>query len=105
MKQGIEDFYLVGVSNGSDFRFNFIASNGTRSEQKSDSVMQDYMMPETCRLTRKVEIYYSGYLTGLKFFDENDLLLFQVGALSGQQTQVLVGADEQIIGFKGKLYA
>jgi hypothetical protein len=33
--------------------------------------MNDYLMPEKCRYTRKVEIYYvpNCFVTGFKFFD------------------------------------
>ena len=66
--------------------------------------MQDYMMPETCKQTRKVEVYWSkSYLQGFKFFDSNDTLIFEVGKYSGTMTSVLIGADEQIIGVKAKV--
>ena len=83
-KQGTKDFFLAGFSNdrgGSNCRFNFIANNGQRTEQKSDFPMQDFMMPETCKQTRKVEVYCYGtnHVYGFKFFDINNTLLFDVG--------------------------
>ncbi len=68
--------------------------------------MQDYMMPETCKQTRKVEVYCYGtsYLEGFKFFDINNTLLFEVGITDGTMTPVLIAADEQIIGVRAKLY-
>ncbi len=41
---------------------------------------------------------------GLKFFDINNTLLFEVGATYNTMTLVLIAADEQIIGIKAKLY-
>ena len=44
--------------------------------------MKDYMIPETCKHTRKVEVYYDDenkYVTGFKFFDINNTLLFEIG--------------------------
>ncbi len=107
-KKGTKDFFLAGFSNngGKSSRYNFIASDGQRTEQKSDYAMQDFMMPETCKQTRKVEVYCNGndYVWGFKFFDINNTLLFQVGCTNGNMTPVLIAADEQIIGVKAKLY-
>ena len=107
-KEGTKEYYLAGFENntGEGNRFNFIANNGQRTEQKSDHPMQDYMMPETCKQTRKVEVYCCGtvYLEGFKFFDINNTLLFEVGYTSRTMTPVLIAADEQIIGVKAKLY-
>ncbi len=108
-KKGTKDFFLAGFSNddgGEGLRFNFIANDGQRTEQKSDCPMQDFMMPETCKQTRKVEVYCYGtnYLEGFKFFDINNTLFFEVGDTSGTKMSVLIAADEQIIGVKAKLY-
>ncbi len=65
-------------------------------------------MPETCKQTRKVEVYCydTTYVAGFKFFDVDNELLFRVGAtnLGGTMTPVLIAADEQIIGVKAKHY-
>ncbi len=105
-KKGSKDFFLAGFSSGGGCRYNFIASDGQRTEQKSDQPMQDFMMPETCKQTRKVEVYCDGtYLVcGFKFFDINNTLLFEVGYTDCTMTPVLIAADEQIIGVKAKLY-
>ncbi len=107
IKQGAEDFYLAGVENsgGNGCRYNFIASNGKRTEQKSDQAMKDFMMPETIKQTRKVEVYCNACLQGFKFFDEKDNLLFGVGDFGNTMTSSLIAADEQIIGVKAKLYS
>jgi hypothetical protein len=100
-KKGCKDFFLAGFSNnesGKGCRFNFIANNGQRTEQKIDSLMQDFMMPETCKQTRKVEVYCYGtsHLRGFKFFDINNTLLFEVGDTDASYTMtpVLIAADE-----------
>ena len=61
-------------------------------------------MPETCKQTRKVEVYNGAHLHGFKFFDINNTLLFEVGITSYDMTPVLIAADEQIIGVKAKVY-
>ena len=68
--------------------------------------MQDFMMPETCKQTRKVEVYNGAHLHGFKFFDINNTFLFEVGNTdaSCDITPVLIVADEQIIGVKAKMY-
>ena len=106
-KEGTKEYYLAGFENngGKSCRFNFIANNGQRTEQKSDYPMQDFMMPETCKQTRKVEVYCNCiHLCGFKFFDINNTLLFEVGLTAGTMTPVLIAADEQIIGVKAKVY-
>ncbi len=80
-KKGTKDFFLAGFSNssgGDGNRYNFIASNGQRTEQKSDCAMQDFMMLDKCKQTRKVEVYCydTDHLRGFKFFDINNTLLF-----------------------------
>ncbi len=67
--------------------------------------MKDFMMPETCKQTRKVEVYCNGtsYVWGFKFFDINNTLLFEVGNTNNTMTPVLIAADEQIIGVKAKV--
>ena len=67
--------------------------------------MKDFMMPETIKQTRKVEVYcYNTIcLYGFKFFDGNNTLLFEVGNTGDTMTALLIGADEQIIGIKAKL--
>ena len=61
-------------------------------------------MPETCKQTRKVEVYNGAHLHGFKFFDINNTLLFEVGITSGTKSTVLIAADEQIIGVRAKLF-
>jgi hypothetical protein len=66
--------------------------------------MKDFIMPETIKQTRKVEIYCSSTADGFKFFDDKNTLLFEVGDISSRMTPVLIFSDEQIIGVKAKLY-
>ena len=72
--------------------------------------MQDYMMPETIKQTRRVEIYHvnnksdSSLVVGFKFFVANETLIFEKGMTSGERkiVSVTIGEDEQIIGVKYK---
>ena len=43
--------------------------------------MKEYMMPETIKQTRKVVVYCfeKSFLTGFKFFNGNNTLIFEVG--------------------------
>ena len=66
--------------------------------------MQIFMLPETIKQTRKVKVYDCGYLSGFKFYDGNNTQFFEVGDCNYTMTAVLIGADEQIIGIKAKLY-
>jgi len=82
--------------------------------------MNDYLMPERCRHTRKVEIYFvpNCFITGFKFFSLNlqlskptylpqEQLIFEIGTTNSQGIQVKaveIGADEQIIGIKACVF-
>jgi hypothetical protein len=67
--------------------------------------MKDFMMPATVKQTRKVEIYTyeTTLLVGLKFFDSNDTLIFEIGDTEARMKHLLIAADEQIIGFKANI--
>ncbi len=67
--------------------------------------MSDYMIPDSIKQTRKVELYDCGeVLRGFKFFDGNNTLIYASQETTQTMTPVLIGADEQIIGVKAKLY-
>jgi len=79
--QGAIDFWLAGVEYNQSDRFNFIASNGLRTDQKSSYDKNEILFPETIKQTRKVELFCYGksYLQGFKFFDGDDTLICEVG--------------------------
>ena len=64
--------------------------------------MAELIMPESIKQTRKIEIYSQVCLSGFKFFDCNNTMIFQVGNLDGNLTTVEIRKDEQIIGVKTK---
>ncbi len=55
VKQKTQDFWLAKVEYN-DYRFNFIANDGKRTEQKNDYPIKikEYIMPERVKQTRKV---------------------------------------------------
>ncbi len=65
IKQTIVDFWLAGVENNGwkSIRYNFIGRNCKRTELKSDKPMKDYMISETIKQTRKVEVYCRQHLS------------------------------------------
>ncbi len=62
-------------------RWNFILSNGQESAIKNDKVMTKHTLPD--KPIRKVQmVVYNNSnfcLQGLKFFDEKDNLIFEIG--------------------------
>jgi hypothetical protein len=62
-------------------RWNFILSNGQESAIKCDKVMTKHMLPD--KPIRKVQMAVTATaafsLQGLKFFDEKDNLIFEIG--------------------------
>jgi hypothetical protein len=57
------------------------------------------MMPDD-KKNKMVQIYHNGYLRGLKFFDQNKLLIFEIGNTDSawDVTEVVLKDNEQIIG-------
>ena len=111
-RKGI-DLWLMGIENNIDssvkWNFNFILSNGMRTEYKVGK-LHDYMMPpDLCRQTRKVQVdvpYGLGCVTSFIFYDCNNLALFSIGHLTQQVNVTIleIGADEMIIGIRANLY-
>ena len=74
-------YYHEGLAGyGYCCRWNFILSNGQESTIKDDKVMTKHTLPD--KPIRKVQmaVLNNGYyLQGLKFFDEKDNLIFEIG--------------------------
>ena len=52
VKLGTKDFWLSGFENNAEGKggyFNFVFSNGKRTEQKDNQPVKDFMMPETIK--------------------------------------------------------
>ena len=67
-------YHLVGTENnlkdGTGQMFNFISSNGERSQQRDEDnlTQHTHMFPKDARICL-VDIYYSKWILGFKFFD------------------------------------
>ena len=93
-----------GADKGNWCRWNFILSNGQESAIKNDSVMVKHTLPD--KPIRKVQMIVgnnSDYpsLQGLKFFDEKNVLIYEIGKhdKSYLVKEVLLKEDERIVGF------
>ena len=101
-------YYHEGDSAAYDYycRWNFILSNGQESALKCNHVLTKHMLPD--KPIRKVQmvVYNSSnfYLQGLKFFDEKDNLIFEIGKQheSYLVKEVLLQENERIVGFESK---
>ena len=82
LKVGIEDLWLAGFENDNNGkgngRFNFILSDGKRTQQQSDADMTDHMMNAKGKLVKKIQIFISATnrVNGFKFFDKYHQLVF-----------------------------
>ena len=97
-------YHEGGPSIGYYCRWNFILSNGQESAIKDDKVMAKYTLPD--KPIRKVQmavINNESYcsLQGLKFFDEKNVLIYEIGKhdKSYLVKEVLLKEDERIVGF------
>ncbi len=89
-------------------RWNFILSNGQESAIRDDKVMSKHTLPD--KPIRKVQIVVhndSNFgLQGLKFFDEKDNLIFEIGKKDESYLvkEVLLQENERIVGFESRKY-
>ncbi len=79
-------FTLVGFINneedGTGTKFNFILSNGTRSDRVYSSLKYTFMIPlDALNKIRSVTIYYyyaDEHIFGFCFFDKDGALLYKI---------------------------
>lgn len=102
-----DDLWLSGFENsdGKSCFYNFILSNGDRTEQASALTMKDHMIPDG-KSVKKVQIFCNNVLNieGFQFFDRDGNVVFKIGRQTDAVSEVELQDDEQIIGFKAKLY-
>ena len=103
---------LNGLENsrqdGTGISFNFILSNGARTQQRDrwDPTDFTHMMPKDSR-TVSVSIYsFNDRITGLKFFEKDRKLTFKIGDTNPfyETKSVALAENEVIIGVVAKLY-
>ena len=84
----VKGVYIIGfetyIQDGTGSNFNFIMSNGARSNQRDKGEQTKYakMMPEGAdKRIRRVDIYsYSNkYVLGFAFFDKDHELIWRIG--------------------------
>lgn len=94
---------IVGVShNPKDHAFNFIFSDGTRTNQPTGGLkmQEDRFDPSQ---VRKIVIYhYNNFLNGLKLSDKSNNLILEAGPCSGTDTIILIEKNERIVGVKAR---
>jgi hypothetical protein len=103
--------YLVGFENaeqnGTGYWFNFLLSNGDRSQQRDASMIYyDHMFPAGCHnKIRSVFIYSSVIAQGFSFYDKEGELLWSIGEIEGRMESVLIEENEVIVGVVCKLWS
>ena len=101
-------YYHEGTGAENDFnsRWNFILSNGQESEIICDKVITEHTLPD--KPIRKVQMAVhkdnNFSLQGLKFFDEKDNLIFEIGKQDKRflVKEVLLQENERIVGFESR---
>ncbi len=108
---------LVGFESdevdGTGEDFNFILSNGTRSNQRDEGyTYYDRMMPaDAHNKIRSVTIhfhYYNDWIRGFSFFDKDGALLWKIGRTQdgyAKEETVLLADNELIVGVVAKLFS
>jgi len=99
----------IDFSDGMYKGFNFILNNGDRSEVRCMNQMKEYMIdfPNENIWIRVVQMWYYAALDvytlqGLKLFDQNGVLLLEVGYCDNRMTEFTMQPDERIIGFRSR---
>ncbi len=104
---------LVGFENseedGSGCSFNFILSNGARSEQRDENAQTNHthMIPVSAlHKIRRVTIHYLNCISGFSFFDKDGAWIWEVGCIEywGGMETVELAENEVIAGVKAKLH-
>ncbi len=89
-------------------RFNFILSNGTRSNLRDEGeTLFDHFIPaDAIKRTRSVTIHYDPHLiAGFSFFDKDGALLWKIGRAYREGVETVVLAEnEVIVGVVAKLH-
>ncbi len=90
--------------------FNFIMSNGARSEQKYAGLKSyDHIIPaDSNKNIKRVDIHhftkrsihgdYNGCITGFSFFDQDHSLFWKIGKTGNKLTTVVLSDNEVITG-------
>jgi len=111
-----EPLNLAGIEfsrqNTKDGRFNFVLSNGVKTEGEKGVKYISGMIPQD-KMTKKVKIYSNTRVRGFEFFDENNKVILTIGKCREgyrvtkegyRVTEVLLEDGEKIIGVVYKLY-
>ncbi len=89
--------------------FNFIMSNGSRSEQKYAGLkLYDHLIPaDSNKNIKRVDIHqrterrhgdYNSWITGFFFFDQDHSFLWRIGETGNKITTVVLSDNEVITG-------
>ena len=99
----LKDLCLSAVEyNKRDKEFNFILSNGARTESDSFEKMTHYRFEE--RICRVLIFYhYSGQLDGFKFLNDEGKVILEVGECERDLfNDVKIDGNERIIGVRSE---
>ncbi len=106
--------FLAGFENdekkGRGIAFNFILSNGVRSEQRDEKHQTSYihMLPKDAHTRIKTVdmLYNNNHIEGFKFYDNNHFQIWKIGdtySVASKVETVVLGDNEVIIGVVAKL--
>jgi hypothetical protein len=99
--------FEVDKGSGSGTHFNFVLSNGARSEHRDGLKYWTHMLPKR-KIIKSVDVYFSDYIHGFRFFDKEGKTLWEIGMIHSSMDMevetVILEDDEVIIGVVGKLH-
>jgi hypothetical protein len=105
-QKDLDNIQLAIVSNNTNWRWVFEMKNGKKTENKSGIQMTAYPIQNN---VGKLHIHYANGsgscffgISGLKFFDQAGNLLLQVGIVSYPHKEIVLSADERIVGVVGR---
>ncbi len=94
-------------SGGQGTFFNFIASNGQRTQQRDRGrTYFTHMLPAN-KIIRSVEIYHGEWIYAFRFFDKAKLPIFKIGMIDSTNDDVatvILADNEVIVGVLASLY-
>jgi hypothetical protein len=98
---------ITGVQSYGNFEFNFVFKNGeTSTAPMSKKTITIKSITPRNSVVRVVLIHYNmnDFVKGFEFYDSNKTLVLGIGYKGQSSKEILLEADDRIVGFKSRLH-
>ncbi len=98
---------LTGIAKCGKYEFNFLFKDGKTSDAPmSGQATEVVNINPPDSVVRRVNVFYelNYYVYGFQLFDAENTCILQIGRLSGDTLQILIEAEDRIVGMRSKLF-